>query len=129
MAAPEAQADGVPGEKRRDALTAIAEAGGVPPTVALLGTGTVQARENAAGALWHLALEPSNTFLIAKHNGIAALVTLLDDATEKAYRYAQSAMLTLRRFTHDFTCRGVVRRDAMRRDATRDGHVTRPDVT
>ena len=50
---------------------------------------------------WHWSHQ--NTFLIAKHNGIAALVTLLDDATEKAYRYAQSALLTWRHFIHAFT--------------------------
>ena len=45
--------------------------------------GVAQARENAAGALWHLALASSNQSAIAKCNGIAPLVTILDDGTER----------------------------------------------
>ena len=43
-----------------DRLLVIPEAGGIMPLVALLSTGTSQAQENAAAALWHLALEKSN---------------------------------------------------------------------
>ena len=43
-----------------DRLLMITEAGGIMPLVTLLGTGTPKGRENAAEALWHLALEKTN---------------------------------------------------------------------
>lgn len=71
------------GSGPNDSLVAIVEAGGIVPLVALLASSNMQARENAACALWHLALEPSNRVAIAKANGIAPLVTTLDDGTPK----------------------------------------------
>ena len=65
------------------------------PLVTLLTTGTTQARENAAGALWHLALEESNQSAIAKCNGISPLVTILDDGTEQAHKHAADALARL----------------------------------
>ena len=60
-------------------LQAIADAGGIAPLVNLLGVGaTTRARENAAGALWHLALDASNQIAIARANGIMPLVMLLE---------------------------------------------------
>lgn len=44
-------------------LVAIADAGGIERLVALLNTGTIVARENAASALWHLAFVSSNQVL------------------------------------------------------------------
>ena len=62
-------------EAEADRLVLIAEAGGIMPLVALLSSGTTHARENSAGALWHLALDPSNQLAIARANGISPLVT------------------------------------------------------
>ena len=76
-------------------LVSIAEAGGILPLVALLTIGTTQARENAAGALWHLAIDPSNQINIAKVNGIAPLVTMLDDGTVQAHKHAADALARL----------------------------------
>ena len=82
-------------KKGHNRLIAIAEAGGIMPLVTLLTTGTTQARENAAGALWHLALEESNQSAIAKCNGISPLVTILDDGTEQAHKHAADALARL----------------------------------
>ena len=58
-----------------DRLQAIADAGGIAPLVNLLGVGaTTRARENAAGALWHLALDASNQIAIARAKHHAALL-------------------------------------------------------
>lgn len=78
-----------------DRLVAIADAGGILPLVALLSSGTVQARENAAGALWHLALDKSNQSAIARVNGISPLVTILDDGTVAAHKHAADALARL----------------------------------
>ena len=80
-----------------DRLVAIAEAGGIKPLVQLLdpSLSTAQARENAAGALWHLALNRENQVNIAKVNGIAPLVTVLDDGTAEAHQHAADALARL----------------------------------
>ena len=80
---------------KSDRLVLIADAGGILPLVALLSSGTMQARENSAGALWHLALEESNQNAIAKCNGISPLVTILDDGTERAHKHAEDALARL----------------------------------
>ena len=63
------EADTQPAEEEEaqseNRLVSIANAGGIPPLVYLLGAGTTRARENAAGALWHLALDPSNQVYFA----------------------------------------------------------------
>ena len=83
-------------EDPSDRLFMIADAGGIAPLVTLLGSGaTVQARENAAGALWHLALDISNQVTIARFNGISPLVTLLDDGTPTAHKHAAAALSRL----------------------------------
>ena len=84
-----------PQQKQYSRLLAIAEAGGIMPLVTLLSNGTTQARENAAGALWHLALEEANQGAIAKCNGISPLVTVLDDGTERAHKHAADALARL----------------------------------
>jgi hypothetical protein len=85
-----------PEPDRSDRLVMIAEAGGIMPLVALLSaTATMQARENAAGALWHLALEETNQTNIAKCNGIQPLTLILDDGTEQAHRHAADALARL----------------------------------
>ena len=60
-----------------------------PALVALLTTG-LPAREFASCALRHLALEVSNQSSIAKCNGIAPLVTILDDGTEMAHKHRRT---------------------------------------
>ena len=90
--------DGSPGRElnRSDRLVMIAEAGGLMPLVALLSpTATAQARENAACALWHLALEETNQVNIAKCNGIQPLTLILDDGTEQAHKHAAAALARL----------------------------------
>ena len=76
-------------------LEQIAEAGGIQPLIALLSSGTSQARENATGALWHLALDTGNQMQIAKFNGVPSLVTVLDDGTPKAHSLAADALARL----------------------------------
>ena len=102
--APEAASEAVEGKEEEgegkekgesDRLTGIAEAGAIMPLVALLSSGTTQARENAAGALWHLALDRSIQMAIARVNGISPLVTILDDGTEQAHKHAADALARL----------------------------------
>ena len=78
-----------------DRLVLIAEASGILPLVTLLNTGTIEARENAAGALWHLALDKRNQGSIARLNGISPLVTILDDGTPQAHKHASDALARL----------------------------------
>lgn len=75
-----------------DRLVAISGAGGILPLVKLVDSGTMRARENAAGALWHLALDSSNQILIAKCNGIAPLTTLLENGTDLSHKHAADAL-------------------------------------
>ena len=89
-------ADGeVETELESDRLVAIADAGGIMPLVTLLSSGTTQAREFAACALWHLGLDRANQSAIARFNGIAPLVTILDDGTETAHKHAADALARL----------------------------------
>ena len=82
-------------EQEGNRLTAIADAGGITPLVALLGSSNTQARENASAALWHLALDYSNQLAISKANGISPLVTVLDDGTVQAHEHAANALKRL----------------------------------
>ena len=50
-----------------DNLVLISEAGGITPLVTMLSSQNGQARENAAGALMHLALDPANVSALASH--------------------------------------------------------------
>ena len=82
--------------ERPDRLVLIAEAGGIVPLVAMTMSSNSQAREASSGALMHLALEPANQIAIAKGNGIAPLVNILEDgSTEKAHANAHEALLRL----------------------------------
>ena len=78
-----------------DRLVLIAEAGGITPLVTMLSATNALARENAAGALMHLASDPLNRVSIAKANGILPLVTILDDGTALAHQHAAEALLRL----------------------------------
>lgn len=71
------------GEPEKDRLALISEAGGINPLVLMLSSANSQARENAAGALMHLALDPENQVAIAKADGIKPLVAILEDGTPK----------------------------------------------
>ena len=87
-------ADMIPGDDR---LFGIAEAGGIMPLILLLSGGTPIAKEKAAGALWHLAIDPTNQGAIARANGIPPLVSLLDfdDGTEQTFTHAADALARL----------------------------------
>lgn len=77
-------------------LQAIADAGGIAPLVNLLGVGaTTRARENAAGALWHLALDASNQIAIARANGIMPLVMLLEHEASALMAHICPSLLPL----------------------------------
>ena len=82
-------------EEKKDRLVLIAEAGGIVPLVSMLSTQSDLARENAAGALMHLALDKANATAIASAQGILPLVTLLDQGTEQAHKHAAEAILRL----------------------------------
>ena len=58
------------------------EAGGIPPLVALISTGTDGQKHNAAGALWNLAEDASNTVPIREAGGIPPLVALISVGTD-----------------------------------------------
>ena len=81
--------------EQKDRLQLISEAGGIVPLVTMLTADNNLARENAAGALMHLALDPANAVAIAKANGIAPLVNTLEDGTETAHKHAAEAILRL----------------------------------
>lgn len=78
-----------------DCLIMITEAGGITPLVSLLSSGGMVAKEKAAAALWHLALNSDNQLLIAKANGVTPLVALLDDGSMEAVDYASKALARL----------------------------------
>lgn len=78
-----------------DRLILIADAGGITPLVTMTSSHNSMARENAAGALMHLALDPANQVAIAKANGIAPLVTILDEGTAIAHEHAAEAIARL----------------------------------
>lgn len=70
----------------------IAETGAIVPLVKLAEVGSSAAKEKAAAALWHLALDPENRASIAANGGIKPLVTLLEIGTEVAQRHASDAL-------------------------------------
>ena len=84
-----------PVEETTDRLMLISEAGGIVPLVTMLFSTNSMARENAAGALMHLALDPANQIAIAKANGIQPLVAILDDGTPTAHQHAAEALARL----------------------------------
>jgi vacuolar protein 8 len=80
-----------------DGIMAISEARGVEAIVILMSdrNATPLAKENAAAAIWHLALNPPCRDLIAHSGGIAPLVALLNDGTHQAHRHASDALARL----------------------------------
>ena len=81
----------------RGGLAEITESNGIPTIVALLNDRNASpiAKENAAAALWHLALDSHSRDLIAHAGGIAPLVSLLNDGTHQAHRHASDALARL----------------------------------
>ena len=82
-------------EREEFRLQLIADAGGIIPLVKLLETGTVSAKEKAAAALWHLALDPDNRGAIAINGGIKPLVSLLEQGTPSGRQHASAALTRL----------------------------------
>ena len=81
--------------KTNDGIAVIVEVGGIGPLVALLGSSNSQARENAANALAHLAIDRPNQIAINKANGLSPLVNILDDGTPQAHQHASKALTRL----------------------------------
>lgn len=73
---------------------AIAQAGGIPPLIALL-KGPTEIHRDAAGALWSLAADPNNQELIADQGGIIPLVSLLRDGSSGSQETAAGALHAL----------------------------------
>ena len=86
------------GDELEDRLGAIAAAGGITPLVGLVTTGNLIARERAASALWHLAVDAASREAIVRAGGIPSLCQLLDDGTAQA---TQHAVGTLDRIAHE----------------------------
>ena len=70
----------------------IADAGGIPPLVALVHDGTEIQKTQAALALMRLAAEDTNAVAIAAAGGIPPLVALARDGTEKQKEHATGAL-------------------------------------
>eukprot|EP00966_Prymnesium_polylepis_P028189 651876-Prymnesium_polylepis.1 len=71
---------------------AIQGAGGIPPLVALVESGTVVQKEKAAGALIKLARNTDNKTAIHKAGGIPPLVALMKSGTEVQKEKAAGAL-------------------------------------
>ena len=78
-------------------LLAIADAGGIPPLITMITSGSVAGKEKAACALVNLALDPANQTAIARANGIPPLVSLLDfnEGTEATFSHVVDALARL----------------------------------
>ena len=68
------------------------QAGGVLPLVAMLSSDAPEARQHAAGALWHLAALGDNKKTIVDAGGIPALVALLSSGSTEAQKFAAGAL-------------------------------------
>lgn len=55
----------------------IAREGGIKPLIELLSTGSVKAKDSAAGALQNLSVDDGNTVQIAKEGGIKPFIQLV----------------------------------------------------
>ena len=55
----------------------IAKANGIPGLIKLVSTGSIEAQEYAARALWHLASNPESQVAIADAGGVSPLVKML----------------------------------------------------
>ena len=79
-----------------DKRGAIAQAGGIPPLVAMSCEGTAKQKQYAAFALGNLALNhEDNARLIAQAGGIPQLVVLSRDGTEWQKQWANYALSNL----------------------------------
>merc|ERR1739838_9625 len=83
-----------------DNQEAIAAAGGIPALVELLTAGSSDehgddAKQNAAGALWHLSEKEKNKVEIAKAGGIVLLVKLITGGTPGAKENAAGALRSM----------------------------------
>ena len=76
-------------------LWPIAEAGGIPPLVALVRDGTDMQKIVASRARWHLAIRVDNKIAIAKAGGIPPLVALVRDGTDDQKKDAAEALWAL----------------------------------
>ncbi|CAL1157836.1 unnamed protein product, partial [Cladocopium goreaui] len=74
---------------------AIAAAGGIPPLVALVTSGSDSAKEPAAGALRNLAMNDQNMAAIAAAGGIPPLVALVTSGSDSAKEQAARALINL----------------------------------
>ena len=73
----------------------IAEAGGIPPLVALARDGTYTQKQYAAVALANLSNCADNKVAIAQAGGILPLVALICDGTDEQKRIAAGALRNL----------------------------------
>ena len=80
-------------------LQAIADANGIVPLIRLCGSGSMEAKEKASSALWHLALDHRNRTFIGVNGGISPLATVL--ATAATAEAQQSAFYALVRLAKD----------------------------
>ena len=79
-----------------DAIRAvIADAGGIPPLVALLANGAADGQEQAARALGNLAYNNANKVAIADAGGIQAFVALVTNGAAGAQEHAAAALRNL----------------------------------
>lgn len=70
-------------------------AGGVPPLVALVRSGTDAQKTFASEALWHLSELAENQIVIANAGGVPALVSLVRDGDEVQRENATGALMKL----------------------------------
>ena len=84
-------------EEVQDGITEIANENGIPALVDLMSNRNALplAKEHAAAAVYHLAIDPQSRELVAQHNGIAPLVALLSDGTHQAQLHASDALARL----------------------------------
>mmetsp|Transcript_36072 Transcript_36072/g.71377 ORF Transcript_36072/g.71377 Transcript_36072/m.71377 type:complete len:445 (+) Transcript_36072:61-1395(+) len=73
----------------------IVKAGAVPLLVGLVQSGSLRAKELAAGALSHLALTPGNKTAIAEAGGIRAIVELMRNGVGESKGAAAAAVANL----------------------------------
>ncbi|CAL1142550.1 unnamed protein product, partial [Cladocopium goreaui] len=74
---------------------AIVAAGGIPPLIALVTSGSDSAKENAVYALANLAWNDENKAAIAAAGGIPPLVALITSGSDSAKKYAAGALANL----------------------------------
>ena len=75
----------------------ITRSAGVPPLIALVSKGGVEAQRYAARALWHLAVDAQASSLISSSGGVAPLVAMLSSDDAPAIETAASTISRLAR--------------------------------